>query len=453
METLITHFREAVNQRPLNGFQLRMLLLCTVLLITDGFDAQAIAFVAPVLSKEWSSAVGGFGQVFSAGMFGLMLGALSFSLLADRYGHKRVLMLCTLWYSCATLATVMVTSLNELTVLRFITGLGLGGAMPIVIGLVSDSAPDRLRSWLITIAVCGFSLGGALGGFTVAPLIAAFGWKVVFVVGGVSPLLLIPLLGKMLPESLPYLVRTNSTKTRIEYELGRIVPGFKVPVEEVRPSVISTKTAERPLLTELFANGYVTSTLLIWLACFMNLVAMYFLLNWLPTVIHNAGLTLHQSSMITGLFSTGGTLGALILSRMTDRFNPRHVLFLTFFGAAICVAMVGQGREVEMIMCSSFAAGFFVVGGQISFNAFVGRYYPARVRATGVGWALGVGRIGGILGPILGSVFLALALPTGSLFLLAAVPPTIAAIAIMFVRTQRPHVLDGTEMPTATVAP
>jgi AAHS family 4-hydroxybenzoate transporter-like MFS transporter len=451
METWIAQYRAAIDRQPLNRRQIGLLLVCTALLVTDGFDAQSIAFVAPVLMKHWGSGKAAFGQVFSAGLIGLTVGALFFSVLADRYGHRRVLQGCAVWYGFATLATAFAPTIDALLALRFVTGFGLGGAMPIVIGIVSESTPNRLRSRFITLSVCGFSLGGVVGGFAAAPLIEAFGWSSVFVAGGVVPLLLVPIVGALLPESLPYLIRARRDRATVERELRRVAPGLTLTeaaasldcaADSAPAGAAASKRAKRFLLAELFAPGYARATLLIWCTCFMNLVAMYFLLNWLPTVIHDAGLTLREASITTGLFSTGGTIGAITVSWRTDRSNPRYVLALSFLAATACVAAVGMTRRPHLVMLATACAGFFVIGGQIAFNAFVGRFYPTRVRATGIGWALGVGRLGGIAGPLLGAALLSLRLPTQQLFLCAAVPPVIAALAIVMVRAKRDDAQD-----------
>src|SRR6516225_11279703 len=215
---------EFIDAQPVGGFQIRLLLTCAAVLFLDGFDTQAIGFVAPALAKEWGVTKVALGPVFSAGLFGLMIGALVFGPVADRLGRKTVIIFSTLAFGLGALATAFAWDLTSLLVLRFLTGLGLGGAMPNAIALTSDFSPKRRRATMVMIMFCGFSIGAALGGLLAADMIPRFGWRAVFIVGGIAPLLMLPILVWRLPESVRFLATFGHAPERVAELLGKISP-------------------------------------------------------------------------------------------------------------------------------------------------------------------------------------------------------------------------------------
>src|ERR1700704_1783842 len=213
-----------IDAQPVGGFQIRLLLTCAAVLFLDGFDTQAIGYVAPALAKEWGLTKGALGPVFSAGLFGLMIGALIFGPLADRIGRKKIIILSSLAFGIGTLATAFITDVNTLLVIRFLTGLGLGGAMRTAVAMTSEFSPHRRRATMVMVMFCGFSVGAALGGLLAAALIPQFGWRSVFVVGGAAPLLLVPILALRLPESVRFLALTGRSNARVAELLALINP-------------------------------------------------------------------------------------------------------------------------------------------------------------------------------------------------------------------------------------
>lgn len=452
MDTRIPDFRAALDERPVSRFQVRLLVLAVLLLLTDGYDTQAIGYVAPTLTGLWHVPRASFGPVFSAGLVGLMLGAMTFTPIADRYGPRRVLLACTAAYGVLTLATALAPSRDVLLVLRFLTGLGLGGAMPNVIALVSEYSPTRVRTLMVAAAVCGFSLGGALGGVVAAAVMAHFGWQSVFVIGGALPFIILPFLIRWLPESLPRLLADPSPQTRLHAVVAQVAPGWTPTV--ARDGHGARNKQAFPLRL-LFARGYAAPTVLIWLAFFCNLLLLYFLANWLPSVVHASGSSLEMANITTAVYQGGGTLGALVLAWICDRLGrAQPVLACAFLGAAICTVLIGvAGTDAPALLVSAAGAGFCVVGGQIAANAFAGNYYPAAMRATGAGWALGVGRFGSIFGPLIGGVLIGFDISTPTLFVLFALPALVAAGCVVLVpRAPDPELAPHAAEPDARAA-
>jgi MFS transporter, AAHS family, 4-hydroxybenzoate transporter len=418
---------EFIDRQPVGGFQIRLLLTCAAVLFLDGFDTQAIGYVAPALAKEWGLTKAALGPVFSAGLFGLMIGALVFGPLADRVGRRKIIIFSTLAFGIGTLATAFIQDVNTLLAIRFLTGLGLGGAMPNAVALTSEFSPHRRRATMVMIMFCGFSVGAALGGLLAAALIPQFGWRSVFVVGGVAPLLLVPILALRLPESVRFLALTGRAQQRVAALLGFINPAaaFTPATQFV---VHEPGLAGVPVL-HLFKSGRTPVTLLLWVVFFMSLLDLYFLSNWLPTVLNDLGASVSQSAAIGSMLQVGGVVGTFALGSLIDRFSFR-ALALVYFIAVFAVAAIGQlGHSAVFVTMAIFAAGFCIVGGQIAANALAATYYPTSVRATGVGWALGIGRVGSIIGPLVGGALLTMKWSTGSVFMAAAAAALCAALA------------------------
>ncbi len=418
-----------IEDQPVGKRQVTLLLMCAAVLFTDGFDTQAIGYVAPALAREWQLGRGALGSLFSAGLLGLLLGSLLFSPIADRVGRRRIIIGSTVAFGVLTLLTALAHDPATLTVLRFLTGLGLGGAMPNAVALTAEISPHRRRATMVMAMFCGFSLGAAVGGLVTAAMIPAFGWRSVFVLGGVMPLLLAVYLGRALPESVRFLALKGTEDARVANIMAWLFPAA-APPPGTHYSVDEPALRGVPV-RELFRHGRTLFTLLLWGVFFMSLVDLYFLSNWLPTVLSGLGASVSMAAVIGSMLQVGGLIGTIALGRVIDRFSF-SALALTYMLAAVAVAGVGLAhRSVPLTTLAVFASGFCIVGGQIAANALASGSYPTAARATGVGWALGIGRIGSIVGPLVGGVLLSMHWSTEALFGVAAIPAVGAALAAL----------------------
>ncbi len=421
-----------IDATPVGAFQVKLLLICAAVLFLDGFDTQAIGYVAPALAKDLGLSRGVLGPVFSAGLFGLMIGALVFGPLADRVGRKRIIIFSTLAFGLGALATAFVRDVNTLLAIRFLTGLGLGGAMPNAIAMTSEFNPRRRRATMVMLMFVGFSIGAALGGLLAAALIPQFGWRSVFAVGGVAPLLLTPILALRLPESVRFLALTGHAHQGVAQLLARVDPKT-VFAQGTRFIVNEPALAGLPV-AHLFQGGRTAATLLLWVVFFMSLLDLYLLSNWLPTVLNDLGASVSTAVLAGSMLQVGGVVGTLALGSVIDRFSFR-ALALVYLIAVFAVAAIGQlGHSIVFVTVAIFAAGFCIVGGQIAANALAAGFYPTSIRATGVGWALGVGRVGSIVGPLVAGATLEMrlfgfGLGTSSIFMLASAAALCAAMA------------------------
>lgn len=427
---------QLIDERPIGRFQITTIALCALVVFVEGFDAQAIAYVAPSISAAWSLPKGALGPVFAAGLLGIMLGSLFIAPLADRMGRRRIMLISTAVFGLLTLVTPLAQDTTSLLVLRFLTGFGLGGAMPNAISLTSEYSPARRRSFLIMLMFGGFSLGSALGGFAAAYLIPHSGWESVFIVGGIMPLVLLPVLWAKLPESLRFLAASGDQHAAATKLLRRLDPAA---TDDDRV-VVREADAARGSVRELFRHGRAPITVLLWIIFFMSLLDLYLIVNWLPTTLAASGTSMGQAAITGSIFQLGGLVGTIVIGLLSDRMGAGRILTIAYVFAAICIAAIGatHGSSVAMLIAVA-GAGFGVVGGQIGANALSATFYPTAIRSTGVGWALGIGRIGSIIGPLIGGMLLALDMAPRQLFLISVVPVLIAAVAAAAVqRIARP---------------
>ena len=420
-----------IDAQPVGGFQIKLLLTCASVLFLDGFDTTAIGYVAPALAKEWNLGKGALGPVFSAGLFGLMIGALVFGPLADRIGRKKIIIFSTLAFGIGTLVTAFAGDLNVLFAIRLATGLGLGGAMPNTVALTSEFSPHRRRATMVMVMFVGFSIGAALGGLLAAALIPHFGWRSVFVVGGLAPLALVPILLSRLPESIRFLALAGKVQEKAQERVAQLLASISPSAlfEQGTRFVVNEPTLTGIPVRHLFQGGRTTATLLLWIVFFMSLLDIYFLSNWLPTVLNDLGASIAEAAVIGSMLQIGGVVGTFALGRIIDRFSFR-ALALVYFIAVFAVGAIGQlGHSEILVTVAIFIAGFCIVGGQIAANALAAGFYPTAVRATGVGWALGIGRVGSIVGPLVGGILLSLKWSAGEVFVVAAGAALCAALA------------------------
>nr|WP_262047589.1 MFS transporter [Bradyrhizobium sp. Bra78] len=363
-----------VDEQPIGSFQIRLLLACAAVLLLDGFDTQGIGYVAPELAHDWNLARGGLGPVFSAGLVGNMVGTLLFGPLADRIGRKRIIVLSTAVFGLGTLATVFAQDIAGLLLIRFLTGLGLGAALPNAIALVSEFSPDRRRATMVMAMFVGFSVGSALSGLIAAALIPIFGWRSVFLIGGIAPLLMVPFLAARLPESVRFLALSGRADVRVAELLTQVAPSVRFP-SAMRFRVREATLVGLPI-AYLFNGGRALATLVLWAVFFMSLLDLYLLLNWLPTVLNDLGASVSVAAVVGAMLQVGGIVGTLTLGRFIDRFSFR-ALSLAFLIAAIAIAIVGFcGQSIAFAIFAISCAGFFLVGGHIAAIALAATYYP-----------------------------------------------------------------------------
>ncbi|WP_261258575.1 MFS transporter [Serratia proteamaculans] len=421
--------------------QLFLLTLCALCLMCDGFDIQAMGYAAPAIRDAWSLETALLGPVFSAGLAGIAIGGFALGWLADRIGRRPSIISATLIFGVFTLCSAFAQNINQLMVFRFLAGIALGGVMPNCIALVVEYSPLRQRATYITTISCFFAIGGGLGGIAAALLIPLFGWRAVFMLGGLVPIILAISMWVYLPESAQWMLRCGKGEKAIRSTLRKVFSEQQVLSVDLSVGHVGTARAKATVV-DLFSDNRATFTLLLWLVNFMNLIDLYFLANWLPTLIKDAGLSLEIANLATGALQFGGVLGTLALGRLIDKLGAYTVLITGFSIAALSIAAIGfDPKNLLMLFSSVFVTGIFVVGGMPGVNTLSANGYPTFLRSTGVGWGLGIGRGASMLGPLLGAALIARHWIASDLLLLAAVPAVISALAVwgMWLQKRESH--------------
>ena len=424
------HVPAVINEKKVGAFQYQIVAMCGLVMFLDGFDTQAISYMAPLIAREWHLRPGMLGPIFSSALVGLMVGYLVLAPLSDRFGHRRMLIASTVTFALLTLVTIAAGSASQLMALRFLTGMGLGAAIPSAIALTGEYSPKRLRASFVLAIYCGFSLGFIAAGIASAYLLPVYGWRSLLWVGSIAPLALAVVLFVRLPESLDFLVRNGASHQRIRSLLCRVDPRLTTAPE---PAGYTTDREDgRTAVRGILHPGRRAGTFLLWFVFIINLAEFYALQSWLPTVLTSLGYSISTVALATSLTTTGGIVAAFVVGPAMDRIGYYAPLVVVYAGGAIFVALTGAvlaGPEWALL-ATTFWAGFCVSGGQKSLIALSAVFYPAPVRSTGVGWALGIGRIGGIGGPLLFGLLLGWQFTPASVFYMAATPMLLAASAI-----------------------
>ncbi len=418
-----------IDSQPLSRLQYLVIILCGLVVLLDGLDTQVIGYLGPALSAEWNIPRAQLGPVFSASQVGLVAGLLVIGAISDRIGRRLSIIVSVVLFGFFTLLTAFAQGVTDLMVYRLLAGIGLGGAMPNALALTGEYCPKRLRATLVIIMFCGFSLGSIVGGVIAATLLDSLGWHAVFLIGAILPMLLLPVLIVKLPESLQFLLLASRSRApRVRRALGilqKINPQLAGSVE----LQVQLEPVAKVPVTDLFSAGRTRGTLMLWVVFFMNLMVFYFLQSWLPTLFADTGLSQQSAVLMSTLISVGGIVAGIVSGPLMDRYNAYKVMALLYLGGSLLVAAIGVAGPAALAWVT-FGAGFCVSGGQKSINALAVIFYPTQVRSTGVGWALGIGRFGSILGPVLAGGLLSWGWTTASLLQLAALPMLLAALMI-----------------------
>jgi AAHS family 4-hydroxybenzoate transporter-like MFS transporter len=428
-EIQVSHF---LDEHGVGSFQIKLIVWSALLAMIDGYDIGAIAFAAPHLIAEWHVSPKALGLVLSASNFGVLFGSQIFGWIGDRYGRKTALIAANLLFGVFTYWAAYSTNLTEMSLLRFVAGLGIGGVIPNIVAINAESAPRHLRATLAIIAVGLVPLGGAFAGFAAAAFVPQHGWPILFKIGGVVPVLLALAGIFALPESIKYMVLHESHRRKVEALIRAIRPGFTIP-PNARFVIEDEKQFPSSNPKYLFANGLQAITPLTWLLFALNLMGYFFLLSWTPTLLVGAAHASQKVAALTGAaLQVGGTVGALLLCwwLQRQRFLAVAILFVIAVPLVGSIGYAGMSSTTALV-AAAFLAGALVLGIQSGINVVAAMIYPTSLRANGSGWQLGVGRLGAIVGPYAGALLVGM--PIQQMYLWAAVPFALGAVVCFLI--------------------
>ncbi|QKQ69425.1 MFS transporter [Acinetobacter sp. 10FS3-1] len=417
-----------IDREKLSPLQWLVFTLGFLVFFCDGLDTGIIGFIAPALLDDWGISKPQLAPVLSAALVGMSIGAILSGPLADKFGRKKVITFTTLLFGAFTVLCGFATSTQELMIYRFITGIGLGAAMPNISTIVSEYMPAKRKAFLTGLAGCGFMLGISCGGLLSAYLLENLGWAKVIIIGGIVPLILVIILLAKLPESPQYLIKNNQPSKAqhiLEMIQGKPFPD-RITIRLAYTEVQSTQNPVKQVLSK-----YLVSSSMLWLCCFMSLLVFYLLTSWMPVILKTAGFTTQQFSLIAAIFPFGGVIGAIIMGWYMDKTNPNTVIrysYLIAFGLFIVAGFISS--DIFFFGVTIFLIGALLTGAQSSLLPLAAISYPSTCRAVGVSWMHGIGRIGAILGAFFGSLIFTFDLSLSGLFYILAIPTFISFIAL-----------------------
>lgn len=424
------NLQKLIDESKFNGFHRSILFWCFIILVLDGYDLGVVGAALPLIMTEMGVTATTAGFMASSALFGMMLGAMFFGALADRIGRRKMLVLCISLFSVFTAAAGLTHDPISFSVTRFIAGLGIGGVLPIAAAQMGEFSPSAMRARLVAIVFAGYPVGGVLVAVVGKQLISDYGWQSTFFVAAL-PIAMIPFMLKSLPESVPFLVRNNRDAELRKIAL-KVAPGIAIPDAAQFVVSVADRQSKAPVL-ELFRDNRGFSTVMIWIAFFFGLFMVYALSSWLTKLLALAGYSLGSALNFVLVFNAGAILGAIGGAWLGDKFNIKTVLISLYGLGAVSLASMGFIDSTELLSIAVFVVGASTLGTQLVAYAYAASFYPAAIRSTGVGFASGVGRAGGILAPIMIGAVVALELPLEQNFIVIGSAGLLGMIAVVLV--------------------
>ena len=418
----------------MSRYQIVAVSICVALYMLDGFDVLVMAFTAAPVAKDWGLVSSQVGILLSAGLFGMTAGSLLLAPLADKFGRRLLVLLCLIIITIGMFLSALSQSFVQLSLLRLITGLGIGGMLATLTVVASEYSSNKWNNFILSLLGVGYPIGAVVGGSIAAVLMLNYDWRSVFLFGALASFAMIAIVYKYLPESLDFLLSKADSNTleKVNTQLTRM--GHK-PVDAL--PIAETVKQPQSKLSSLFKPELRRVTLLIWCAFFMVMFSFYFVLSWTPKLLISAGLSNTQGISGGVLINLGGIAGGLLLGVIASKISLKRIIIVYMFATAMLMVMFGLfWSELNLALSLGTVMGFFLFGSMIGLYVLTPSFYAASIRTTGLGWAIGIGRLGAIFSPLVAGVLLQQDWQGSSLFMVFAIPLLCSLIAIYFLRTE-----------------
>ena len=416
-----------IDAGPMTRLQYAVILICFLMNILDGMDVLVISYCAPAIASSWGVSPEALGIVFSAGLAGMTIGALLIAPFADRIGRRNMILLSALLMGTGMYLTSYADSVSALITLRFLSGLGIGSMLASTAALTSEYTPDRTKAFWVSLVIAGYPVGAVLSGLVAAEVVPSSGWQAMFRIAGLASFVTLPLIWIFLSESIEFYLKKQPRNALAR--INRLLQRMGRPALEALPPKPAPSGAIP--VRHLLGRDYAQSTIRLWAALFMAFGALYFLTSWIPNLATNAGLSMSLAIYAGTVFNGGAFIGILVQGYFSSRIGQRRTIGVFFLLTALLMAVFRVFIGSDILLFVFGLLGFGIQGGFVGLYAIAAKLYPTEFRTTGVGWAIGCGRLGGVIGPAVGGLLVGMGLTMSTTFLIFALPTLLAGFATM----------------------
>ena len=413
-----------------NKNNLTVIFICFLMNMLDGMDVMVISYTAPSIAKEWNIDPAKLGLVFSAGLLGMAIGAMFLASKADIIGRKTMILLSAGIMGICVWSTVFAKSIEILLLIRFISGIGIGSMLASTATLASEYSQAKTKDFWVSFVMSGYPIGAVLSGMAAAKIIPVQGWRAMFQLAGIVTLFTLPVIYFFLTESLEFLLKSRPKnalhRANAILQKMQLAPLAELPVIE--------SNIKKAAVTELFTENRKKNTLWLWLSIFMAFATLYFLTMWIPKLAANTGLSTELAIYAGTIFNLGAFFGIVSQGYLSAKFGLKRVICFFLISTAVLMIVFGLFKGSAIVLILFGLIGFGIQGGFVGMYSVAAKLYPTQIRTTGVGWAVGLGRVGAVVGPIVGGLLIGIGFTMAVNFMLFAIPTIIAGIAILFIK-------------------
>ena len=413
-----------------NKNNLTVIFICFLMNMLDGMDVMVISYTAPSIAKEWNIDTAKLGLVFSAGLLGMAIGAMFLASKADIIGRKTMILLSAGIMGICVWSTVFAKSIEVLLLIRFISGIGIGSMLASTATLASEYSQAKTKDFWVSFVMSGYPIGAVLSGMAAAKIIPVQGWRAMFQLAGIVTLFTLPVIYFFLTESLEFLLKSRPKnalhRANAILQKMQLAPLAELPVIE--------SNIKKAAVTELFTENRKKNTLWLWLSIFMAFATLYFLTMWIPKLAANTGLSTELAIYAGTIFNLGAFFGIVSQGYLSAKFGLKRIICFFLISTAVLMIVFGFFKGSVLILILFGLIGFGIQGGFVGMYSVAAKLYPTQIRTTGVGWAVGLGRVGAVVGPIVGGLLIGIGFTMAVNFMLFAIPTIIAGIAILFIK-------------------
>lgn len=425
--------KNILDSGKLSTLQYATISICFLMNILDGMDVLVISYCAPAIARSWSVGPEALGVVFSAGLAGMAVGALFLAPFADRIGRKKMILLSAVIIGSGIFLTSFCSSVPQLVVLRFLSGLGIGSMLASTAALTAEYTPDRSKDFWVSFVLSGYPVGAVLSGLVAARVVPTSGWAAMFQFAGLVSFVTFPLIWFFLSESIEFYLRKQPPRALEKVNIILSKMGKE------RFSELPLKPEKKAAIPvgELLGSEYRLPTTQLWVALFLSFASLYFLLSWIPKLAENAGLSMSLAIYAGTVFNLGSFLGILTQGYFSSRFGLKRTISIFFILSAILMAIFRLFIGSDALLLLLGLLGFGIQGGFVGLYAVAARLYPTEFRTTGVGWSIGIGRSGAVIGPALGGILIGAGMTMAGSFMIFAIPTFLAGVMTIFLSSKK----------------